>query len=330
MEKKCKVIAEAGVNHNGDFSMAVDMIFAANESGADVIKFQTISAETNYNFAIEDTSVYPFVRDAAFSESQHQELMDICQNLPIEFMSSAADLPAAKMLNSLGMNCFKISSGNFTNFHLLDFIAGLKKPMIVSTGMASPDEISTTHDFLISRGITDDLITFLYCVSEYPAQFSNIDFSRMDSLKKRFPHTSFGFSDHTPGITSSILARSLGASVIEKHFTLDRKLPGPDQIFSLEPIDLKSLVIELKNTDQIMFADKKLNNGEHENKPKLRRSMYANQFISRGTIITTDMIAAKRPYNPNGISPMDFKSIVGSVADKDIDANELISISEKT
>ena len=323
---KCTIIAEAGVNHNGDFDMAVEMIESAAVAGADVIKFQTISKETGFNFAIQDEDIFQFIENSSFNFGQYKKLKNICNENNITFMSSAADLPAVKLLSRLGVNVFKVSSGNFTNYQLLNSLVKHDKPMILSTGMSTSDEIEETYRFITSLGFPEEKLSFLYCVSEYPANYTNINLSKMTDMILRYPRVKIGFSDHSEGIVSSILARSLGAKIIEKHFTLDKSLEGPDQLFSLNPSELKSLVEGVKHTDQILFDEKKLNSGESISKKKIRRTLYFNKNLLSGHVVSELDFAAKRPFNVQGISPKKFLSVIGKKIVKDVKVNEVVTI----
>lgn len=325
MNQRAIIIAEAGVNHNGDLGLAYKMIENAAAAGADIIKFQTISKETNYNFAIKDEAVYGFIESASFTKEQYASLKLHCERKNIGFLSSAADIPAAKLLYSLNVSGFKVSSGNFTNYHLIDSLISYNLPMIISTGMSNAEEINETYEFINRKGYPMDKLALLYCVSEYPAKYSNIDLNRMVEIKKRYPNITVGFSDHSEGIVSSVLARSLGAMIIEKHFTLDKAMEGPDQAFSLDTAELKFLVDCIRQTEEIMFSNKMQNAGEDQSKNKIRRSLYYNKDLPANHVLRYDDFAAKRPFNAKGISPKNFERVVGQKLVQNVKINQVVT-----
>jgi len=317
--KYCLIIAEAGLNHNGDLDLAISMIEEAAKSEADIIKFQTISRETNFNFAIPDKDIYPFVEKASFSFEEYQILKNKAEEEDIIFMSSAADVPAARLLHNLGVPGIKISSGNFSNFHLLSEVVKHDVPIILSSGISDMAEMDETYNYLRQSGSSN--FAFLYCVSEYPGKLESIDFDRMIEMKNRY-NIPTGFSDHSLGGIAAVVARTLGACVIEKHFTLDKNLDGPDHHFSIDPSELKDLVKQIRNVEQLLFQKGAKSTAFLES--HLKRSLYANKDINQGNQICFDDIAAKRPYSSEGVSPKDFEQIVGKVALRDFKKEELI------
>lgn len=320
-QNKTQVIAEVGVNHNGDFQIALKMIDEASKANADIVKFQTISKETTYNFAKDDNDVFSFVANSQFSKEQYKKIIARCYEKNITFMTSVADVPALDLMLELGIKDFKISSANSTNFHLLSKVSKNCENLIISTGMSSMNEIEETYSFLKKMGMNDKQITMLYCVSKYPATYDDINLDMIEILKNKFPGIGIGFSDHTEGTLTSIVAAAKGASIIEKHFTLDNSWEGPDQAFSLTP----PLLLELTDAINLINNQNKITSLKDESsKSILRRSMYANKEIKKDKLICFDDIAAKRPFENSGILPIDFEQIVGKKSKIDLDINDLI------
>ena len=327
------IIAEAGVNHNGDSKIAMELIEVAKTSGADFVKFQTFKASQlvvksarkapyqaqNSN---ANESQYEMLKGLELSERMHRELMEKSGILGINFISTAFDIESADMLHSLGQDIFKIPSGEITNLPYLRHIGSFGKKIILSTGMSNLQEVSDALKVLEVSGTPKSQITVLHCTSAYPAPVSEVNLLAMQTIKETLD-VAVGYSDHTLGIEVSIAAVALGATVIEKHFTLDRNLPGPDHLASLEPDELKSMVSQIRNIEMALGDGvKRAMPSELENISLVRRSVVANCSIRKGEIFSELNLAAKRPRT--GISPMDWDRIIGSQARRDFHADELI------
>ena len=327
------IIAEAGVNHNGDSKIAMELIEVAKTSGADFVKFQTFKASQlvvksarkapyqaqNSN---ANESQYEMLKGLELSERMHRELMEKSGILGINFISTAFDIESADMLHSLGQDIFKIPSGEITNLPYLRHIGSFGKKIILSTGMSNLQEVSDALRVLEVSGTPKSQITVLHCASAYPAPVSEVNLLAMQTIKENLD-VAVGYSDHTLGIEVSIAAVALGATVIEKHFTLDRNLPGPDHIASLEPEELKSMVSQIRNIEMALGVGvKRAMPSELENLSLVRRSIVANCSIRKGERFSELNLAAKRPGT--GISPMQWDRIIGSQARRDFHADELI------
>jgi len=328
----CFIIAEAGVNHNGDVRLAKKLIDAAQKAGADAVKFQTFKAETVVSATAEkagyqkettgaDESQLDMLKRLELTESQFAELADYARQKGILFLSTTYDLRSVDFLDGLDMPAFKVASGEITNLPLLTHIARKRKPVILGTGMSTLEEIECALQAMRKEGAKD--IILLHCVSAYPAKIEDTNLRAMETLRKAF-HVPVGLSDHTTGITVPIAAAALGACVIEKHFTLDKTLPGPDHRASLDPGELAEMVRSIR------LVEKALGNGvkkptptEEENKKVMRRSLTARVAIPRGTVITADMIDIKRPGT--GISPAELEKVIGRKASKSISQEEVLT-----
>lgn len=276
---KTFIIAEAGVNHNGSLELARKLIDVAVEAGADAVKFQTFKAEkivsayapkAEYQKQATDTSEsqLDMIRKLELDEAAHEELFTYCRSRDILFLSSPFDLDSIDLLNKLGLEIFKIASGEITNLPCLRKIGALKKEIILSTGMADLGEIEDALDVLIKAGTTRENITVLHCNTEYPTPFEDVNLRAMLTIKAAFPGIHVGYSDHTPSIEVSIAAVALGATVIEKHFTLDKNMEGPDHKASLEPHELKTMVHAIRNVERALGSGiKKPSPSELKNKP---------------------------------------------------------------
>ncbi|MBM9547649.1 N-acetylneuraminate synthase, partial [Leptospira sp. 201903074] len=291
------IIAEAGVNHNGDLKLAHQLIDIACEAGVDIVKFQTFRAEAlvtesakkaEYQAASTDPeeSQYSMLKKLEISPSAHKELIDHCFDKNIEFLSTAFDLESLDFLTTLNLKRFKIPSGEITNLPYLEAIGKLGKPVILSTGMANLGEIEEAILVLESSGLPRDLLTVLHCTTEYPTPFSDVNLLALQSIKNAFG-VSVGYSDHTSGIEISLAAVALGATVIEKHFTLDKNLPGPDHKASLDPTELKQLVAGIRNIE-LALGDgiKRPTASEIKNIPIARKSIIANSLIKKGDVFS--------------------------------------------
>ena len=319
---KVFIIAEAGVNHNGDFDKAKKLIEVAAEAGANVVKFQTFKAvklvsssakKAEYqqtNFAESDDSQLNMLKKLELPFEWHQDLIDYAKSLEIQFASTGFDEESIDFLESLGQAFFKIPSGEITNLPYLEHIASKNKPTILSTGMADMNEISEAIDALINSGLSKDHITVLHCNTEYPTPMEDVNLKAMLQIGNDLG-VKIGYSDHTLGIEVPIAATALGATVIEKHFTLDRNLPGPDHLASLEPKELKAMVQAIRNIEKALSGSgiKSPSNSESKNIIVARKSLILNKDLVAGTQITKDDLEIKRPGN--GISPMKIKEVIG-------------------
>lgn len=321
---KVIIIAEAGVNHNGDIQVAKKLIDAAFDAGVDYVKFQTFKADSlvskvakkadyqTANINDGDDSQYSMLKNLELSHENHLELMSYCSEKNIKFFSTAFDVEGVKYLNDLGLSFFKIPSGEITNFPYLKAVASFGKPVIMSTGMCSELEIKQALDVLQKFGLKKDVITILHCNTEYPTPMKDVNLKAMQSIADLFG-VKVGYSDHTLGIEVPIAAVALGAKIIEKHFTLDRTLPGPDHVASLEPDELKDMVKAIRNIEFAISGDgkKKPSESEFKNIAIARKSIHISRNLLKGHVITNDDIISLRPGD--GISPMEWESIVGKV-----------------
>lgn len=330
------IIAEAGVNHNGDFQLAKRLVDSAVNAGADIIKFQTFNslklvtktaAQADYqkkNIGGSDNSQLKMLQKLELSHQQHLELFEYCKEKNIQFFSTAFDLESIELLHQLGLSLWKIPSGEITNYPYLKKIASYHQPVILSTGMCTVDDISACLKVLIDNGLTKDQITILHCNTEYPTPFEDVNLRAMKTIADTFG-VKVGYSDHTRGIEVPIAAVALGASVIEKHFTLDRNLPGPDHIASLEPDELKAMVSSIRNIEKALGStEKKVSDSERKNIAIARKSIVAARDIKEGEILTEDNVTVKRPGT--GISPMRWDEVLGTKAIMDFREDELIEI----
>ncbi|MDD2798223.1 MAG: N-acetylneuraminate synthase [Bacteroidales bacterium] len=332
---KTYIIAEAGVNHNGDINMAKRLIEVAKAAGADAVKFQTFKTEllvsknapkADYQKATTDAEENQFdmIKKLELSVEDHAVLMDYCREIGIEFLSSPFDLESIDLLHEIGLPLFKIPSGEITNLPYLKKIAAFNKRVILSTGMSTLVELKEAVNLIVANGTDKNKITLLHCNTEYPTPYVDVNLKAMQTLKAAF-NVEVGYSDHTQGIEVSIAAVALGATVIEKHFTLDKSLPGPDQLASLDPQELKQMV------DSIRHIEKALGNGvkevsasENKNIAIARKSIVAAVDIKKGELFSEKNITVKRPGN--GISPMKWESVLGEIAKRDFLADELIEL----
>lgn len=316
------VIAEAGVNHNGDIKLAKQLIDAAADAGADAVKFQTFKAErlvsrssplAKYQAANTSAkSQFDLLKELELGYDQFQELADYCKEVGIEFMSTPFDEESAVFLNSL-VKRFKIGSGDMMNFPLLDTIRSFNKPMIVSTGMHSLRDILLVDSFLANSDVT-----FLHCTSSYPAPFDSINLKSISFLKEVLKR-SIGYSDHTPGIHASVAAVALGAEVVEKHFTLDRSLPGPDHKASITPSELKDLVSAVRDIEVALGSfDKRIAPAEEDTIRVTRRGLVARVDISKGDKLTFQMLTSLRTVDSIPVDESWDLIRKGAVAIKDI------------
>ena len=329
------IIAEAGVNHNGDMELAKRLIDVAADAGADLVKFQTFNAErlatqrapkANYQnqTTAQSESQFAMLKQLELSKEMHQALIAHCQQRNIGFFSSGFDIQSLDNLASLGAERFKIPSGEITNLPYLRHAGGLGKPVILSTGMATLGEIEAALEVLEAADTLRTQITVLHCNTEYPTPMEDVNLRAMCSIRDAFG-VAIGYSDHTAGIEVPIAAVSLGATVIEKHLTLDRNLPGPDHKASLEPDQFTAMVRAIRNIEQAMGDGIKCpSSSEAKNKPIARKSLVAAQPIYAGERFTAENVTVKRPGA--GISPMRWDEVIGRVAARNFAVDELISL----
>ena len=333
MNIKTLIIAEAGVNHNGDLDLAKQLINAAADAGADLVKFQTFNANRQVtrtakkaDYQTQTTSStesqHAMLRRLELTEEMHHQLIAHCLTQNIGFLSTGFDIESVDLLVSLGQECFKIPSGEITNLPYLRHVGQLGKTVILSTGMATLGEIEAAIEVLEQTGTPRVKVTILHCTTEYPTPMNEVNLRAMQSIHAAFD-VAVGYSDHTEGIEIAIAAVAMGASVIEKHFTLDRTFPGPDHQASLEPAELKAMVTAIRNIE-IALGDgiKRLTPSEARNKPVARKSLVASRAISIGEIFTTENITTKRPGT--GISPMRWDELVGQASQKNYNEDDLI------
>lgn len=329
---KTLIIAEAGVNHNGSLEMAKKLVDAAKACGADIVKFQTakldslVSKSANMadyqkkNTGVEE-SQKEMLSKLLLDFDSFTELAAYCKEVGIKFLSTPFDIESIRFLNDM-QDIWKVPSGEITNYPYLVEIAKTKKKVILSTGMAEMDEIKAAIDVLTENG-TDD-ITILHCTTEYPAPIKDVNLNVMKTLKDAFGYP-VGYSDHTQGIEVDLAAVALGAEVIEKHFTLDRNLPGPDHKASLEPDELKAMVDGIRKIeDALGTAEKKPSDVELKNRLVARKSIVAKTAIKKGDILTEENITTKRPGS--GINPMKWNEVIGTAAVRDFEEDELIEL----
>jgi N,N'-diacetyllegionaminate synthase len=332
---KAYVIAEAGVNHNGSVELAKKLVDVASEAGADAVKFQTFNADRlvskiakKANYQKKTTgageSQYEMIKKLELDEVAHKVLISYCKEKDITFLSTPFDHESIDMLNAFGMTIFKVPSGEITNLPYLRHVGGLRKKIILSTGMSYLNEVESALDILIASGAGKQEITILHATSEYPCPLTEVNLRAMITLKEKFG-VNVGYSDHTQGIEISIAAVALGASVIEKHFTLDRSMKGPDHKASLEPSELKLMVQSIRHLE-LAYGDgvKQPTKSEINNIAVARKSIVALRDIKAGETFSLNSITVKRPGN--GISPMKWDDVLGSVAKRDFLADELIEL----
>ena len=330
------VIAEAGVNHNGSLDLAKELVRQAVDAGADYIKFQTFKSsksiskfaeKANYqkvNTGKPSESQLEMVRKLELSQEDHYELIKLCKELGIEFFSTAFDLDSIDFLASLGLGLWKIPSGEITNYPFIKKIAAYNQPTIVSTGMCEMEEVKAAINTLIDCGLDRRKITLLHCNTEYPTPFEDVNLRAMNAMARAFD-VKVGYSDHTKGIEVPIAAVAMGAMVIEKHFTLNRNMEGPDHKASLEPGELKAMVSAIRHIEKALgTGEKTVSNSERKNIAIARKSIVAARDIKAGETLTEQNLTVKRPGS--GISPMRWNEVIGMLAKRDFMEDELIEI----
>lgn len=333
MSNKVFIIAEAGVNHNGSVELAKKLIDVAVEAGADAVKFQTFKAvnlvsknaqKAEYQKQTTDIqeSQFDMIKKLELDVDTHKELMTYCQSKNILFLSTPFDHDSIELLNDLGLEIFKIPSGEITNLPYLRHIGRLDKQVILSTGMADIGEIEDALDILILAGTKKKNIIVLHANTMYPTPMEDVNLKAMVTIGNTFD-IAFGYSDHTLGIEVDVAAVALGAVCIEKHFTLDKTMEGPDHKASLEPDELKAMVKAIRNIELALGNSvKKPSKSEIPNMLVARKSIVAKTVIKKDDILSEDNLAIKRPGN--GINPMRWDEIIGTIASKDYDEDELI------
>lgn len=331
------IIAEAGVNHNGSIDVAKQLVQKAKEAGVDYIKFQTFKAsklvtksakQAEYqqkNIGKEGDSQYQMLKKLELSPEEHEILIDYCKELGIKFFSTAFDFDSIDYLHSLNLGLWKVPSGEVTNYPFLKRIAAYNEPTILSTGMCDMQDVRNAVEALYKNGLSKENLILLHCNTEYPTPFEDVNLKAMETLREEFG-VEVGYSDHTKGIEVPIAAVALGATVIEKHFTLDRNMEGPDHKASLEPDELKAMVSAIRNIEKAVGGDgtKHVSESERKNIAIARKSIVAACDIKAGETFTEENLTVKRPGN--GISPMRWEEIVGQKAKKDFNEDELIEL----
>jgi N,N'-diacetyllegionaminate synthase len=333
MPNRTLIIAEAGVNHNGDIKIAKQLIDVAADCGADYVKFQTFSADrivtksadkAEYQKQSSDSSESQFemLKRLELSVEMHLELIEHCKHKSIKFLSTGFDIQSVDLLVGLGLNLVKIPSGEITNLPLLRHIGSLDLPVILSSGMSTMKEIGDALLILEQTGLPRAQITVLHCTTEYPTPMDEVNLRAMNSIRNTLG-VAVGYSDHTLGLEVSVAAVALGASVIEKHFTIDRSLPGPDHKASSEPVELVAMVKAIRNIEVALGSDvKEPTMSEIKNAHIARKSILASQKIEKGEILSTVNLVVKRPGI--GMSPMLWDRLIGQVATRTYLPDEMI------
>lgn len=334
--KKVLIIAEAGVNHNGSIELAKKLVDAAALAGVDYVKFQSFKAENlvskdakkaeyqQINMADGNDSQFTMLKKLELSPEQHIELIAYCNEKGIKFFSTAFDLESIDFLASLKLGLWKIPSGEITNYPYLKQIALKKEPVILSTGMCDMTDIDNAIQVLLKFGVTKEQITVLHCNTEYPTPMHDVNLNAMQTIADKF-EVNIGYSDHTKGIEVPIAAVALGATIIEKHFTLDKTMEGPDHKASLEPQELIAMTTAIRNIEMALGSgEKKVTSSEINNKSVARKSIVASQYIQVGDVLTESNLTVKRPGT--GISPMLWENVLGTKATKSYQPDELIEL----
>ena len=331
------IIAEAGVNHNGSVDLAKRLIEQAAAAGADYIKFQTFTADKLVTKAAkqaayqlrntggQETGQYQMLKQLELTVQDHQTLMEHCHKAGIRFLSTAFDLDSIAFLHSLDLGLWKIPSGEVTDYPFLKRIAAYNERTLLSTGMCDLQDVRNAVGVLLGNGLSRESLVLLHCNTEYPTPFEDVNLRAMDALRREFG-VAVGYSDHTQGIEVPVAAVALGASVIEKHFTLDRSLPGPDHRASLEPEELKAMVSAIRNIEKAVSGDgsKHVSESEKNNIAVARKSIVAARDIRCGEVFTEENLTAKRPGN--GISPMRWEEVLGQPAKRAFNEDEQIEL----
>ncbi|MBS4014244.1 MAG: N-acetylneuraminate synthase [Bacteroidetes bacterium] len=335
--QKVIIIAEAGVNHNGSLEIAKKLIDKAAEAGADYVKFQTFKAEKlvtkntekatyqKKNINIKDNSQFNMVKNLELTDFMHFELNNYCKTRKIKFLSSGFDESSIDFLDQMGMQLFKIPSGEITNYKYLRHVSKKGKPIYLSTGMSTLAEIDNAINVIINEGLKRDQITVLHCNSEYPTQYEDVNLKAMLTIQQAFK-VKVGYSDHTLGIEIPIAAAALGACVIEKHFTLDRKMDGPDHIASIEPNELVAMIKAIRNIEKAIGGSgiKEPTITEMKNIELARKKVVAAKKILKGDFFNNSNICLKR--SNDGLSAIYFDFLIGKKAPKDFDIDQGVEL----
>ena len=337
MNNSVIIIAEAGVNHNGSLDLAKQLIDKAADAGVDYVKFQTFKSsklvskeahkadyqKRNIGHGTDDSQL-SMLKQLELSVEDHIALVRHCQSKGVRFFSTAFDFDSIDFLASLNLGLWKVPSGEITNYPFLVRIAKQNEPVILSTGMSTLGDIEAAMKVLLDNGLDKKKITVLHCNTEYPTPFEDVNLKAMLQIRDVF-HVNVGYSDHTLGIEVPIAAVALGATVIEKHFTLDRSLPGPDHKASLEPGELKAMVSSIRNIEKALGdGEKRVSSSEEKNIIIARKSIVAARDIKKGELFSSDNIAVKRPGT--GISPMRWPDVIGKTAIRDFHEDEIIEL----
>ncbi|MBR5824714.1 MAG: N-acetylneuraminate synthase [Paludibacteraceae bacterium] len=338
MSKHVLIIAEAGVNHNGSLDLAKQLIDKAVEAGVDIIKFQTFKSEKlvskaakqaeyqQRNIGKKDEGQLAMLKKLELSQADHEELIAYCNEKGIRFFSTAFDMDSIDYLHSLNMGIWKIPSGEITNYPYLRKIAQYQEPVILSTGMCELTDIEAALNVLLQYGVKKEQITILHCNTEYPTPFADVNLKAMLEIGEKFG-VQIGYSDHTKGIEVPIAAVALGATVVEKHFTLDKNMEGPDHKASLEPDELKAMVSAIRNIEQALGSGHKtISESERKNIEIARKSIVAACPIKAGELLTEENLTVKRPGN--GINPMRWNEVVGTRAVQNYNEEDPIELAE--
>ncbi len=334
--RKTIIIAEAGVNHNGNMELAKQLIDVAVNAGVDYVKFQTFKSSKlvspsakKADYQKENTgnvkeSQLQMLQKLELSEADHHELIAYCASKKINFFSTAFDLESLEFLNTLGLKMYKIPSGEITNLPYLERIAEVAEEIVLSTGMSTLGEIGDA--IAVIKSISKAKITVLHCNTQYPTPFYDVNLLAMNQIKEVFG-VEIGYSDHTLGIEVPIAAVALGATVIEKHFTLDRTLPGPDHAASLEPAELREMVKSIRNIENALGSDEKMpSDSEMANIAIARKSIHLAVDKAAGEVITANDLEMLRPGD--GISPMKMRTIIGKIVNKDLEAGHKLNLTD--
>jgi N-acetylneuraminate synthase len=336
MNEKVTIIAEAGVNHNGDVQKALQLIDEAAFAGADYVKFQSFKAESlvnktaqkadyqKKNMQGEGDTQFEMLKKLEFQDDWYPLLMQRCKDKNIKFLSTGFDLDSLELLKDK-IDFYKIPSGEITNLPYLEKVAQLGLPIVMSTGMADLKEVKDALEILIQSGANKNEITILHCNTEYPTPMQDVNLLAMNHIKDELG-VAVGYSDHTLGIEVPIAAVALGAKVIEKHFTLDRTMDGPDHAASLEPDELKAMVKAIRNIEVVISGSgiKVPSPSELKNKDIARKSIVASKLIKKGDLLTEENLTTKRPGS--GVSPMQWEQVLGQKAKRDFKPDELITL----
>lgn len=335
MKNHVKIIAEAGVNHNGSVEIAKELVDIALESGVDIVKFQMgkpklivskFASQADYqkiNTKNNDSQL-DMLSKLELSMNEHNEIITYCKNKKIQYLCTPFDLPSIDFLKHINLNLWKIPSGEITNYPYLKKIAQTGEPVILSTGMCTMEDIEQAITVLTANGTKKEDITVLHCNTEYPTPMQDVNLKAMQTISRELG-VKVGYSDHTLGIEVPIAAVALGATIIEKHFTLDRNMEGPDHKASLEPDELKAMVDAIRNIEQALgSAEKTVTDSERKNMTVARKSIVALTSIKKGDLFSETNITVKRPGS--GISPMRWESVLGQIASRDFEEDELIEL----